>query len=57
MEQSFTSASKMAGGLRSLTISRICGQATKGGRWMPWRQEAMKDVVGCDMLRGAVKQA
>jgi len=24
---------------------------------MPWRREAMKDVVGCDKLRGAVKQA
>jgi hypothetical protein len=29
------------------------GQATKGTRWMPWRQEAMKDVVSCDKLRGA----
>ena len=24
---------------------------------MPWRQEAMKDVVSCDKLRGAAKQA
>lgn len=24
---------------------------------MPWRQEAMKDVVGCDMRRRAAKQA
>ena len=29
------------------------GQAIKGTRWMPWRQEAMKDVVSCDKLRGA----
>ena len=29
----------------------------KGERWMPWRQEAMKDVADCDKLRGAVKQA
>jgi hypothetical protein len=28
-------------------------QATKGIRWMPWCQEPMKDVVGCDKLRGA----
>jgi hypothetical protein len=32
-------------------------QATKGTRWMPRCQEAMKDVVGCDKPRGAVKQA
>ena len=32
-------------------------QDNKGNRWMPWRQEAMKDVVGCDKLRGAAKQA
>ena len=24
---------------------------------MPWQQEAMKDVVACDKLRGASKQA
>jgi len=24
---------------------------------MPWRREAMKDVVGCDKPRGAVKRA
>jgi hypothetical protein len=35
----------------------IYGQATKGVWWMPWRQEAMKDVVSCDKLRGAAKQA
>jgi hypothetical protein len=23
-------------------------QETKGTRWMPWRQEPMKDVGGCD---------
>ena len=35
----------------------FCGQATKGSRWMPWCQEAMKDVASCDKLRGAAKQA
>jgi hypothetical protein len=35
----------------------FCGQAIKSKRWMPWRQEAMKDVVSCDKLRGAAKQA
>jgi hypothetical protein len=34
-----------------------CGQITKGVWWMPWHQEAMKDVVACDMLRRAGKQA
>jgi len=29
----------------------------KGAWWMPWRREAMKDVVGCDKPRGAVKHA
>ncbi len=33
------------------------GQARKGRRWMPWWQEAMKDVVSCEKLRGAAKQA
>jgi hypothetical protein len=28
------------------------GQATKGIWWMPWRLEAMKDVVSCEKLRG-----
>ena len=32
------------------------GQATKGVRWMPWRREAMKDVVSCDKLRGAANR-
>jgi hypothetical protein len=34
----------------------VGGQATKGTRWMPWRQEAMKDVVSCDKLRGAASR-
>ena len=34
----------------------FCGQATKSKRWMPWRQEAMKDVVSCVKLRGVAKQ-
>ena len=29
----------------------VFGQATKGVRWMPWRQESMKDVASCDKLR------
>ena len=32
-------------------------QATKRTWWMPWRQEAMKDVVACDKLRVAGKLA
>jgi hypothetical protein len=35
----------------------LYGQASKRIRWMPRRQEAMKDVVACDKLRGAGKQA
>jgi hypothetical protein len=26
-------------------------QVSKGTRWMPWRQEAMKGVGACDKLR------
>ena len=29
----------------------ISGQATKGARWMPWHEKAMKDVVSCDKPR------
>jgi len=36
---------------------RLYGQVNKRTWWMPWQQEAMKDVVGCVMPRGAVKQA
>ncbi len=43
---------------RSVYLSqKVCGQATKSRRWMPWCQEAMKDVASCDKLRGAAKQA
>jgi len=33
------------------TIKRL-----KGIWWMPWRQEAMKDVVRCDKPRGAANK-
>ena len=33
------------------------GQATKGTRWMPRHQPAMKDVDSCEKPRGAAKQA
>jgi hypothetical protein len=35
---------------------QVGGQATKGTRWMPWRQEAMKDVVSCEKLRGVASR-
>jgi len=38
-------------------VRRAYGQASKGRRWMPWRQEATKDVGSCEMLRGAANQA
>ena len=34
---------------------RLYGQVIKCVRWMPWRQEAMKDVIACEKLRGAGK--
>ena len=34
-----------------------CDQASsKGIWWMPWHQEAMKDVARCDKPRGAVSK-
>ena len=32
-------------------------QDAKGTRWMPWHQEPMKDVDGCDKPRGAAERA
>ena len=43
--------------MKSEIFLNFYGQATKGIRWMPWCQKAMKDVVSCDKLRGAAKQA
>ena len=40
-----------------LSKNIIYGQATKSTRWMPWCQEAMKDVASCDKPRGAAKRA
>src|SRR5258705_5124091 len=34
----------------------VGGQATQGTRWMPWRQEPMKDVAGCEKLRGVASR-
>ena len=30
----------------------LSSQENKGTRWMPWRQEPMKDVGGCDKPGG-----
>ena len=38
---------------RFLRASKFYEQATKGARWMPWQNQAMKDVASCDKLRGA----
>ena len=42
---------------RNRLCQLFCGQAIKSKRWMPWHQEAKKDVVGCDKLRGVAEQA
>ena len=41
---------------RSSWNAHYRGQVTKGARWMPWREEAMKDVADCDKPRGAVSR-
>ncbi len=30
------------------------GQATKSARWIPWRQQPMKDAINCEKPREAV---
>ena len=35
----------------------LCGKIIKRTWRMPWHQKPMKDVVGCDKPRGAVKRA
>ena len=37
-------------------LGEFYGQATKGVRWMPWRQQTMKDVASCDKPRGAASR-
>ena len=37
-------------------LGKFYGQATKSVRWMPWRQQAMKDVASCDKPRGAASR-
>ena len=36
--------------------SSLVGQATKSTKWMPWRQEPMKDVAGCEKPRGVASR-
>ena len=38
-------------------VSKKLGGDNKGVWWMPWQEEAMKDVAACDKPRGAGKQA
>jgi hypothetical protein len=39
------------GGARGRSPCVLFFQATKSQRWMPWRQEPMKDVSDCEKLR------
>ena len=41
----------------SIASASIYSQVSKGLRWMPWRQEPMKDASGCEKLRGAAERA
>ncbi len=38
----------------NFNFSTSCEEATKGVRWMPWRQTPRKDAYHCDKPRGAV---
>ena len=45
--------------LRSLSLcaaGKLAIKCLKSIRWMPWRREAMKDVVGCDKPWGAANK-
>ena len=39
-------------GVRTPAAYRVAIKREKGAGWMPWRQEAMKDVALCDKPRG-----
>ena len=39
-----------------LWLSLPVGEESKGIWWMPWRQEAMKDVARCEKLGGAASR-
>ena len=43
------------GGARACGVLALCAECEyeKGIGWMPWRQEAMKDVARCENLGGA----
>ena len=41
----------------SIASASIYSQVKKGLRWMPRRQEPMKDASGCEKLRGAAERA
>ena len=41
---------------RLLTTDLQISQVNKGIRWMPWRQEPMKDAVSCEKSRGAASR-
>ena len=41
---------------QKVLLIELFGQATKGFRWMTWYEEAMKDAVSGDMLRGAASK-
>jgi hypothetical protein len=40
----------------SIASASIYSQVSKGLRWMPWRQEPMKDARDCEKLRGVVNE-
>jgi hypothetical protein len=55
MNRALASVGKLVHGSVDLEMLDF-GQASKGTRWMPWRQEAMKDVGSCEKLREVANQ-
>jgi hypothetical protein len=45
-----------SGDLRMVPGHGGCFEREKGIRWMPWHQEAMKDVARCEKPRGAASR-
>ena len=50
-DRSLTTEYETLGKPQMKHLSYISGQATKGARWMPWHEKAMKDVISCDKPR------
>jgi hypothetical protein len=47
-----TKRSEVPVGAAGSCVRAVVNEYEKGVRWMPWHQEAMKDVARCEKPRG-----